>query len=40
MGRWVYFDNTYQTMDLDFMESVWWVFGQLYEKGLSMKALK
>lgn len=34
MGRWVDFNNTYRTMDLSFMESVWWVFKQLYEKGL------
>lgn len=34
MGRWVDFDNTYHTMDPTFMESVWWVFGQLYKKGL------
>lgn len=34
MGRWVDFHKTYRTMDLSFMESVWWVFQQLYEKGL------
>ena len=34
IGRFVEFDNTYRTMDLSFMESVWWVFGQLWEKGL------
>ena len=33
-GRWVDFSQTYRTMDLSFMESVWWVFKQLYEKGL------
>ncbi len=33
-GRWVDFTQTYRTMDLSFMESVWWVFKQLYEKGL------
>ena len=32
MGRWVDFDNDYKTMDVDFMESVWWVFKQLWEK--------
>ena len=30
MGRWVDFKNGYKTMDKDFMESVWWVFKQLY----------
>ncbi len=34
LGRWVDFKNDYKTMDLDFMESVWWVFGQLWEKNL------
>jgi isoleucyl-tRNA synthetase len=33
MGRWVDFDNDYKTMDLSFMESVWWVFAQLWEQG-------
>ena len=26
LGRWVDFDNDYKTLDLKFMESVWWVF--------------
>jgi len=34
MGRWVDFDNDYKTMDLSFMESVWWVFKQCWDKGL------
>lgn len=33
MGRWVDFDNDYKTMDRTFMESVWWVFRQLWDKG-------
>ncbi len=40
MGRWVSFENTYHTMDLSFMESVWWVFGQLYQKGLVYEGFK
>ena len=40
MGRWVDFDNTYKTMDKDFMESVWWVFSQLWEKGLVYQGFK
>lgn len=40
MGRWVSFDPVYRTMDRDFMESVWWVFGQLYEKGLVYEGFK
>ena len=38
MGRWVDFDNDYKTMDPDFMESIWWVFQQLWEKGRIYKA--
>ena len=33
-GRWVDFENGYRTMDKNYMESVWWVFKTLYEKGL------
>ena len=32
MGRWVDFDNDYKTMDPNFMESIWWVFKQLWEQ--------
>lgn len=34
MGRWVDMENSYKTMDSDFMESVWWVYKSLYEKWL------
>lgn len=34
LGRWVDFENDYKTMDKDFMESVWWVFKQAWDKGL------
>ncbi|MDA0712546.1 MAG: isoleucine--tRNA ligase [bacterium] len=37
LGRWVDFDNDYKTMDPSFMESVWWVFGELWRKGLVYK---
>jgi isoleucyl-tRNA synthetase len=40
MGRWVDFSNTYKTMDKTFMESVWWVFKELYEKGLIYEGFK
>ena len=33
IGRWVDFKGAYRTMDKDFMESVWWAFKTLYEKG-------
>lgn len=32
IGRWVDFDKGYKTMDLEYIESVWWAFKQLYEK--------
>lgn len=34
LGRWVDFQNDYKTMDLNFMESVWWVFKSIWDKGL------
>ena len=33
IGRWVNFKGAYRTMDKNFMESVWWAFKTLYEKG-------
>jgi len=33
IGRWVDFKGAYKTMDKDYMESVWWAFKKLYEKG-------
>lgn len=32
MGRWVDFEHSYKTMDVSFMESVWWVFKELWKK--------
>lgn len=40
LGRWIDFENDYKTMDPNFMESVWWVFGQLFEKGLVYQGYK
>ncbi len=40
MGRWVDMENDYKTMDLNYMESVWWVFGCLWKKGLIYKGHK
>ena len=34
IGRWVDMDDAYYTMDASFMQSVWWVFKQLWDKGL------
>src|SRR5665213_638675 len=33
IGRWVDFKGAYKTMDKEYMESVWWAFKELYEKG-------
>ena len=33
VGRWVDFKGAYKTMDKEYMESIWWAFKQLYEKG-------
>ncbi len=33
-GRWADMEHPYATMDRDFMESVWWVFKELWDKGL------
>jgi len=33
MGRWVDWENGYRTMDTNYMESIWWVFKTLHEKG-------
>ncbi len=33
IGRWVDFKEGYKTMDTKYIESVWWAFKQLYDKG-------
>jgi isoleucyl-tRNA synthetase len=40
IGRWVDFKNSYKTMDLSFMESVWWAFKELYKKDLVYEGRK
>ncbi|WFD00751.1 isoleucine--tRNA ligase [Malassezia yamatoensis] len=40
MGRWIDFDNGYKTMDTSFMETEWWVFRQLFEKGQVYRGLR
>lgn len=40
MARWVDLVDTYHTMDKDFMESVWWVFSELYKKDLIYEGYK
>jgi isoleucyl-tRNA synthetase len=40
LGRWIDFENDYKTMQPSFMESVWWVFKQLFEKNLVYRGFK
>lgn len=34
MGRWIATNDAYRSMDPVYVESVWWVFKQIYDKGL------
>ena len=38
MGRWVDFEHDYKTMNPDFMETIWWVFKQLWDQGRVYKS--
>jgi len=40
LGRWIDFKDDYKTMQPSFMESVWWVFKSLWEKGLIYRGYK
>lgn len=40
MGRWIDFDDDYKTLNPSFMESVWWVFQRLWEKGSVYQGLR
>lgn len=40
MGRWIDFDNDYKTLNISFMESVWWAFKELFKKGLVYRGLR
>jgi isoleucyl-tRNA synthetase len=37
LGRWVDMDKAYRTLDPEYIESVWWVFSELYQKKLVYK---
>ena len=39
-GRWIDFENDYKTLNPSFMETEWWVFSQLWEKGLVYSGVK
>lgn len=40
LGRWADMENSYKTMDIKFMESVWWVFKKIYDNGLVYKSYR
>lgn len=40
LGRWIDFENDYKTLDTDFMETIWWVFKTLHEKGLVYRGFR
>ena len=40
MGRWIDFDNDYKTMEPWYMESVWWVFKTIFDKGFVYQGCK
>ncbi|KAH9485105.1 Isoleucine--tRNA ligase, cytoplasmic [Psilocybe cubensis] len=40
MGRWIDFDNDYKTLNVSFMESVWWAFSELFKKGMVYRGLR
>ncbi len=40
MGRWVDFRNDYRTMDASFMETVWWIFQQMWDQDLVYEGYK
>ena len=40
MGRWVDFDHDYKTMEPKYMESIWWVFKQLWDQGRVYKSYR
>lgn len=40
IGRFVDMENSYKTMDLNFMETVWWVFKELWNKDLIYEGKK
>ncbi|MBT6069046.1 class I tRNA ligase family protein, partial [Candidatus Peregrinibacteria bacterium] len=40
MGRWIDFKNDYKTMDPEYMESIWWVFKELWNKDMIYQGRK
>ncbi|QQR55094.1 class I tRNA ligase family protein [Candidatus Peregrinibacteria bacterium] len=40
IARWVNIDDSYATLDADYMESIWWVFKTIWEKGMVYQDFK
>jgi isoleucyl-tRNA synthetase len=40
IGRWADMENAYKTMDVSFMESIFWAFKTLYDKGLVYEEMR
>jgi len=40
IGRWADYSNQYATMDNEYIESVWWAFKKLFDKGLIYKGYR
>ncbi len=40
LARWVDFDNSYATLNNDYMESIWWVFSQIWKKDMIYQGFK
>ncbi len=40
IARWVDFEDSYATLDADYMESIWWVFKSIWEKGMVYQDFK
>ena len=40
IGRWTDTEHAYATIDRDYTESVWWLLGQVYQKGLLYRGYK
>lgn len=40
LGRWADMDHPYSTMDRDYMESIWWVFKELWDNDLVYRDYK
>lgn len=40
LGRWADQENAYATLDTDYIESVWWVFKQIHDKGLVYRGFR